>query len=387
MTGQDLVLAGAGLANGLIAYRLATKRPDLRVTLVETAPEPGGNHTWSFHEADLTDAQADWLDPFVVHRWPAYDVRFPGRNRRVRLGYRSVTSERFAAVLRAKLGPSLRCGEAVERVEPERVVLASGETLTAAAVIDGRGFRPGPNLDLAYQLFLGRELQLDAPHGIDLPVLMDATVAQHGGYRFVYVLPLSPDRLLVEDTYYADEPTLDAETLRGRIDAYAAAMGWQVRAVLREERGVLPITLDGRIEAFWREAGRDVAVSGLRAGLFHPTTGYSLPDAVRLADHLAGLPDLSGPAIAQAIQSRAVDLWRSQGFYRLLNRLLFHAGPSAERFRMLGRFYGMRDPLIARFYAGRLRISDKARILSGWPPVPLLGAIRVLLSRPRSRAA
>ena len=34
--------------------------------------------------------------------------------------------------------------------------------------------------------------------------------------------------------------------------------------------------------------GSPAARSGLRAGLFHPTTGYSLPDAVRLRMTLDG---------------------------------------------------------------------------------------------------
>ena len=41
--------------------------------------------------------------------------------------------------------------------------------------------------------------------------------------------------------------------------------------------------LGGDFDAYWRSTGTDLAKAGMRAGLFHPTTGYSLPDAVRLA--------------------------------------------------------------------------------------------------------
>ena len=43
---------------------------------------------------------------------------------------------------------------------------------------------------------------------------MDATVPQVDGYRFFYVLPLAPDRLLVEDTYFSDSTHLDVAQLR-----------------------------------------------------------------------------------------------------------------------------------------------------------------------------
>ena len=82
----DVVLVGGGLANGLIAWRLAQCKPDLRVILLEAADTLGGNHTWSFHDSDLTPAQHQWMAPLVVHRWPHYSVKFPRRVRQLDSG-------------------------------------------------------------------------------------------------------------------------------------------------------------------------------------------------------------------------------------------------------------------------------------------------------------
>ncbi len=382
MADWDIILAGGGLANGLIAYRLRQVRPELRVLLLEAGDSLGGNHTWSFHDTDLSGEAAEWLDPFVVHRWPAYDVAFPKRRRRVGIGYRSVTSKRFHEVLTAALGDAVRLRSRVGEVGPTRVVMGSGERLDATAVIDGRGAAPTPHVTFAWQKFVGLELRFAAPHGLDVPILMDATVAQQDGYRFVYVLPFGPDTALVEDTYYADGPELHDATLRARLLSYVAGKGWTVAEILREERGVLPITLGGDAGAFWR--GPEQPRSGLRAGLFHPTTGYSLPDAVRLADRIARLPDLSASSLFAETRSWSQAQWRAQGFFRLLNRMLFRAGRPTERFRMLQRFYGLPEPTIGRFYAGRLTTSDKARLFVGRPPVPVLGAARVALNLSRS---
>lgn len=375
----DLVLAGGGLANGLLAWRLKALRPELRVLLVEAGGSLGGNHTWSFHDTDLSRDEAAWIGPLVAHRWPRHRVVFPGRERTLGGGYASITSRRFDEVLRAGLGDSVRLGCAVAEVAPDRVRLEGGATIAARAVVDGRGARPGAHMALGFQKFLGRELRLARPHGLDAPVLMDASVAQDGGYRFVYVLPFAADTLLVEDTCYADGGEIDADALRGRIDAYAAAHGWQVAEVLREEQGVLPIVLAGDPQADWRAAG-GVARSGLAAGLFHPTTGYSLPDAVRLADLVARLPDLSAPALFAAVRDHALALWRERGFFRLLNRMLFLAAAPPARRRVMERFYGLPEPLIARFYAARPSLADRVRILSGRPPVPVGAALRAALS-------
>jgi lycopene beta-cyclase len=258
-------------------------------------------------------------------------------------------------------------------------VLEGGEEIRASAVVDGRGPAKTAALRLAYQKFLGVEAHLEAPHGLDRPVLMDGTVDQIEGFRFVYVLPLAPDRLLIEDTYYADTSALDLDALRDRAHAYAVARGWRVRDVLREETGVLPITLGGDINAFWNEGVPGLPRTGLRAALFHPTTGYSLPEAVRLADHLAALPDLSAAPLHAAIRAWSVQRWRTQGFFRLLNRMLFLAGEPSERFRVLRRFYGLPESTIRRFYAGALSPVDKVRLLAGKPPVPVIGALRAML--------
>ena len=373
----DLILVGGGLANGLLALRLRQQRPDLRLLLVEQGDTLGGNHTWSFHQHDLTPAQQRWLEPMVGKRWPGYEVIFPDLQRRLGSGYASIFSERFHQYLMPELSDGVRLRTTVASVEPQRVRLASGDILQAGAVIDGRGVRRTDQLALGFQKFLGQELRLQQPHGLQEPIIMDASVAQKDGYRFVYVLPLSVDSLLIEDTYYADGDAVAPEALRANIQRYAEDRGWAIREVLREEQGVLPIVLSGDIAAFWGEA-RGVPQSGLSAALFHPTTGYSLPDAVRLADHLVALDRWDAGSLFAAIRDYSTLQWRRRGFFRLLNRMLFMAGPADRRWAVMQRFYRLREPLIQRFYAAELTAWDRLRIVSGKPPVPVGEALRAL---------
>jgi lycopene beta-cyclase len=209
---------------------------------------------------------------------------------------------------------------------------------------------------------------------------MDATVPQADGFRVLYTLPFGERRLLVEDTRYSDTPGFHRDALRGAIGAYASSQGWRVAAVEEEEEGSLPIVLGGDLEAFWDSGVRGVARSGMRAALFHPTTGYSLPEAVRLADAIARSADLRGPALYALTRGRSREAWRRGRFFRLLNRMLYRAAKPEERYRVLEHFYRLPEPLVGRFYAGRPTWGDKLRVLSGRPPVPVGRALRALLA-------
>lgn len=386
MKKSDVILLGGGLANGLIALRLAQRQPTLRVLMLEESARCGGNHTWSFHQSDLTPEQQEWIDPLVAHRWDGYDVQFPQLTRTLPGGYMTVTAGRFAGVVEQALGDNLLTGCPAIPLSANSVQLADGQILRAKAVIDGRGYQPGPALTVGSQAFFGQQWRLARPHGLTRPILMDATVDQLAGYRFVYTLPLTPDTLLIEDTHYIDSAALDADRARQRIADYATEKGWLLQELEREEQGILPITLAGQPGAFWRQ--RDgLPCSGLRAGLFHPTTGYSLPLAVQLADLIASQPSPDSAQLSRLIQDFALRQWRHQRFFRLLNRMLFLAGPPAGRWRVMQRFYGLSDGLIARFYAGHPTHFDRVRILSGKPPVPVGEALRAILKHhPRLRA-
>nr|WP_318383891.1 lycopene beta-cyclase CrtY [uncultured Enterobacter sp.] len=378
---KDLILVGAGLANGLIALRLKQRWPALDVTLLEAGAAAGGNHTWSFHHDDVTDAQRAWLTPLVAHVWGGYDVRFPAFTRRLPGAYYAITSERFAQVLAQEMGERLRLNTPVAAVSPEQVTLASGEVLRARAVIDGRGMESDAALRVGYQVFVGQQWLLDKPHGLTVPILMDATVTQQQGYRFVYTLPLTPDSLLIEDTRYADTPAFSPPALRQTLREYAAQQQWRLKTLQREESGCLPITLSGDIHAFWqRSPGQPRA--GLRAGLFHATTGYSLPLAVRLADSIADSLPLDAASLYALTRSQSLCQWRQQRFFRLLNRMLFLAGRPEDRWQVMQRFYRLPEATIARFYAGAPSFGDKARILIGKPPVPPGEALRAALNTP-----
>lgn len=356
MSPDGLRIKGGGLWGGLLAYRLHQLFPEIPFTLYERGASFGGNHTWSFNEGDVPTQAIEWLEPFITHRWDGYSVIFPEYQRDFKTRYFSISSERFHEVLLRSLPESKF---ALNKDCP------SGECLDATGKYHLDQHRAG------FQKFVGLQVRLEKEHNILLPILMDSSVKQLDGYRFIYYLPLSKNEILIEDTRYSENNILDTESIIRDLEEVIFKKGWVVKSLIRKEHGVLPLPFSP-IENHSNPAPS-------MAGIFHDVTGYSLPDAVRLIDLLVQQNDKSltnfHRIIAGYRQQRSLD----RKYFQILNRLMFKASEPHQRYKVLQHFYKLPQPLIERFYQGELRGQDRLRIFMGKPPVPVLKAIKTFL--------
>lgn len=355
----DLLISGAGLSGLVTAWRCLSVNPALTIAIYETSDRIAGDHTWSFNGTDIAPELRDWFTPFVAHRWPRYDVTFPKRTRTLNIEYCSGNSDTlFAAV-----EPFIQSG----RLQVHLKTRAPEQT--DRPHIDATGYMLRSDEFPGWQKFIGHVIRTDAPHGLDRPVIMDATVAQIDGFRFVYLLPFSDREILVEDTYFSDTPHLSDNEIGDRIETYIQAKGWGAYKLLRREKGVLPMMMA-------TDRRDDSAKIGLGGGFAVAATGFTVPPAVELADVIAQAIRRGGAAAAPgAVAAFRTFHIRRERYARLLNRMFFRAADPARRYIVLRRFYGLGEGLIRRFYRNDLSLRDKARILIGKPPVPVSKAL------------
>jgi len=372
----DVVVLGGGLSGQLAVIALAERAPHLSVALIERAEHLGGNHAWCCHGADLAHPAEDgamvlsWFLPLVSHCWPSHRVSFPTHERILESDYLCLRSRDLASMTEQALdrpGTSLLTNREVTMVERNHVELSSGEVVSGRLVLDARGEEPAAYAGrTAFQKFVGWEIELEASSAAipQMPTLMDAKVPQPDGFRFVYVLPFSPRRALIEDTYFSSTPGLDREAVRGRLVEYLHGLGVIQYRILREESGVLPMP--------WgtsrRQPGEVVAI-GYRGGFFHPGTGYSLARSVIVAHRIARLAGEAGNAdLSSLIANGLAELgafWEDDNrFARRLNYLAFRLLPGRWlRDLVFSAVYRLPHPTLARYYAGRTSTGDRLALV------------------------
>ena len=311
-------------------------------------------------------------------------MAFPNRERTLHSTYAAISSQRFAQVV----------GHAIERAPGCRLVLgkralrveAQAVTLDDAACCAARSWstRADPtqraHADAARLSEVRRpRARARGPHGLRSPMLMDATVPQLDGFRFFYVLPLAPRRLLVEDTRSPHARARPAAASRRESWLRRRTASAVARGRARRTGRAADAVGDGARRA---PPARRRSSPGYRGGCSTRRPATRCPIA-------RGLPCCTGRARPRR---RAVGAGRSRRWHRAPERssLRRSAQPAAvSRWfapkrccNVFERFYGLPGALIAALLRAELRPRRPRAHPVGRPPRGL-SLMRALAHRRR----
>jgi lycopene beta-cyclase len=215
-------------------------------------------------------------------------------------------------------------------------------------------------LELLYETRVERQIITKAPHRLDRPLLVDATIEQNIGFSFIQAFPLGPDRLRIAKLLVSERAQPD-EAAEARLDHYLAMRGWSQAEVVDHCALARPLPIGGDFAAFWRIGGARVAKLGLRGGFFNPATGRTLADAARNGALLAGQKDFGGPALHDLFEEEARQAWKRREPQRAVNAAIAGAPPDARRM-LAERLYRLDPGTILRLRSDRLGLLDRRRI-------------------------
>ncbi|MDX2046488.1 MAG: lycopene cyclase family protein [Chitinophagaceae bacterium] len=250
--GYDYIITGAGCAGLSLVTRMihSGKFADKKILLLDKSPKTANDRTWCFWETGN-----GFFEDIVHHQWPAlyfktniYSALMDVSPYRYKM-IRGIDFYNYCFnIIRQQPNVDVRYGEVNFSYETGKAVLyCNGEKQdTEGAVIFNSVHSPGQKQNGKFYLqqhFKGWVIETPAPvFNTNEATLMDFRVHQDYGTTFVYVLPLSETKALVEYTLFSEkllEGNLYNKELETYIDGF---LGLKQYRVIDEEFGIIPMT-------------------------------------------------------------------------------------------------------------------------------------------------
>jgi lycopene beta-cyclase len=277
----DYLIVGGGAAGLSLAYHIARepRLADKRVLLIEPDAKQQNDRTWSFW-AD----EPGLFDDIVAHEWQKIAFRSPGFKRVIDLGryrYKTINGLDYYQFVHRVLAErpvqfTIVRGtvKALDNVKHRARARTTAGEFRAHYAFDSRP----PNLSklkqpakyrYLWQHFVGWEVEVDKdvfdPATVEF---MDFRGPQHHEARFMYVLPYSTRKALVEYTLFSATLLSKAEYEAAIRDYLSNTLDVKNYRITAEEAGAIPMT-DHPLPA---RAGQHIINIGTRGGRAKPST-------------------------------------------------------------------------------------------------------------------
>ncbi|MEM6570306.1 MAG: lycopene cyclase family protein [Planctomycetota bacterium] len=364
----DIAILGGGCAGLSLAVQLVERGLDgVRVVVLEQRPEYVRDRTWCGWSV-VPHAFQDCVD----HAWSRWQVRGSGEcytHSSARYRYEHIPADRFYASAQERIaassGAALRTGVDVHGVHDlggsHRIRTSSGDVV-AETIVDARSSSPRRVSSGLLQHFRGWEVTTAAPvFDPETVTLMDFDVVQDdGAVHFLYVLPFSPTRALVESTVLSPDLLPEAE-YEARIEEYVARrFGTRIQEIGYVEAGAIPMTTD----AMPPDARGPRA--GTAGGAVKASSGYAFHAIQRTTAELATRL-LAGTASGSVAARSRLDAWMDGVF---LSFLQHNPERGAEVFLRL--FRSVDSDTIVRFMMEVPTTTDRLQFVTAMPKTPFM---------------
>ncbi len=229
--------------------------------------------------------------------------------------------------------------------------------------------KPEKNEAILWQTFIGYIISpIQSYKQLDCVDLMDFDIPQLGFTQFMYVLPLSNNRVLVELTRFGSdpitsnqaEPILD-QYIQHRFGAYT---------IVETEKGTIPMST----AKITHEKIEGVIPIGGRSGAIKPSTGYAFKKMFQSAEQIA-----EQMATKKQISSILKEPKRFEFYDRLLLLILLKY-PSLGKTIFSTLFKKNHVFSVFHFLEGKTTLFQDVRILLTLPFRPFLRVLRTELS-------
>jgi lycopene beta-cyclase len=372
----DFIITGGGAAGlSLVIEILRSDLKDRSVLIIDRDRKTQNDRTWCFWSDHPTG-----LEPIIQHTWhqirfinQRYNAMLPLDNYRYHK-IRGIDFYNFArAMINRHPNVSFLQGdvEALRDIQEGASVFVNGTEYQANFVFDSilkpADFRPDPTrYHYLKQHFLGWEIETPTPiFDPETPTLFDFRTPQNHAMRFMYILPESPTRALVEYTLFSPA-LLTMEEYESALRNYlSATLMLSSFRILDVEHGSIPMS-DHPLP---RVGGKHILNIGTKGGQVKPSSGYAF----------WRIQEDSRAIVRSMLQhNHPFDIPLSSSRYRLFDSLILqimlrHPDDCAAIFTAM--FSHNPVPRILRFLDEKGSLWNDLSLLASLPPLRFVEAL------------
>ncbi len=383
----DYIFAGGGMAGLSMAYYL--NNSSLRnksILIIDREQKNTNDHTYCFWEKGESI-----FEPIVLQKWNK--VWFHGTNNFSKLmpladyNYKMIRGIDFYNFIFDSLNknPNIKFLQAdVLEVKSDKnpiVITTKGDFIAHEYVFDSV-FRPKynkPKNNNLKQHFLGWVIETEKPFfKTDEPKLFDFRIEQKNEFRFVYVLPISPIKALIEFTIFSDNLISKKEYeyyLKYYVENTLNISGYNIKhneyKISETEYGIVPMS----DEPHSMYPAPKIMRIGTAGGYVKASSGYSFQRSQVFLQNLVASIEKK-----QKLPNQINNNWKAYLDAVLLNVMVKKRTNQAEIFTLLFKKNGA--PKVLKFLSEETNLIEDISIMNSVQKLPFIkSAIRVIYDK------
>ncbi|MGK0342973.1 MAG: lycopene beta-cyclase [Candidatus Azotimanducaceae bacterium] len=356
VTELDIAIIGGG-SSGIT---LAAKLSNCSAVVVEPRTPEERDCSWALWADSNQEKQFAAATKGSWKQWRLIDHQTEVLHCSDQYRYTSLSSAQYMAQCESKLaqGVDLIRAQAVDIVGAGSggSFTAAGEHYRAAQLYDSRP--PKMAKHSLKQHFLGWEIRTkSAIRDPQIATLMDFRVDQSRGLHFIYMLPFSDRRLLIESTMISN--TLeDKDWYRQAIGQWLREQDIEIEEKMGEETGVIPMQTVTPLD-------HDIAAIGAASGAVRLSSGYAFTGIQAQIAKLAQGINTGQYSVPEPISPALIRM------DKIFNRVLM-TQPELGVSLMMRTAKALDADGFARFMLGSATIIDWAKVILAMPKIPFL---------------
>ncbi|MEO8403542.1 MAG: lycopene cyclase family protein [Chitinophagaceae bacterium] len=370
----DYIIAGSGCAGLSLAMHMihSGQFKDKNILLVDKESKSKNDRTWCFWETE-----AGLFESIVYKKWQQawfHGEKYSGLLQLSPYTYKLIRGidfyEHCYTILRKHKNFDVVTGniEEIESNQHEAFVKIDGHKIHGRYIFNSILFEQPVMKKKEYYLlqhFKGFLIETAEPvFNPDEATLMDFRVDQQHGATFVYTMPFSPTKALVEYTLFTNEllqPAQYEEGLRNYIRQFVTVKDYKVK---EEEFGVIPMT-----NYRFPTTRHNIIYIGTAGGQTKASSGYTFRFIQKhSAAIVAQLIKTGEPLPPQAPDEKKFHFYDS-----VLLNILHHKNHLGKKI-FTDLFKKNKPQQVLRFLDNESSIKDELKIISSLPTLPFLKA-------------